>query len=126
MIHPWVYVWRVDSDKTNYKRSITPGYIIDMVSLYYESKGLSLPADVLLGRSRKAMYVVPRYMMWYFIYKYSLKQTLPSIGRMFNRDHSTIINGITRLKNYCETEPQTLTVFNDICNLLKVDEYGAS
>lgn len=124
VIHPWVYVWRVDSDKTNYRRSISPRYIIDMVSRYYITKGISLSSPVLFGPSRKSMYVVPRYMMWYFIYKYSAKQSLKSIGMIFNRDHSTVINGIKRLKNYCETEPQTRQMLNDLCTLLKVDEYG--
>ena len=123
LIHPWVYVWRVSSDKTNYQRAISPPSIVSIVSKYYESQGITLNQNILLGRSRKAMYVVPRYMMWYFIYNYSAKQSLKSIGRMFNRDHSTIINGISRLKNYCETEPQTKQMFNDLCNLLNVQDY---
>ncbi len=123
MIHPWVYVWRYASDKTNYKRTISPRHIIEVVSVYYETQGIAVSQALLLGRSRKAMYVVPRYMMWYFIYNYSAKQSLKSIGLMFNRDHSTVINGIKRIKNYCETEPQTRAMFYEICELLKVDEY---
>ena len=123
VIHPWVYVWRVASDKTHYKRTINPDHIIDMVSLYFESQGVPVNRSILLGRSRKSLYVVPRYMMWYFIYKYSANQSLKSVGMMFNRDHSTVINGIKRLKNYCETEPKTKAMFNELCTLLKIDEY---
>jgi len=126
VIHPWVYVWRVASDQTNYKRTINPSYIIEVVATYYEGKGIAVNRAVLLGRSRKSMYVVPRYMMWYFIYKYSANQSLKSVGLMFNRDHSTVINGIKRLKNYCETEPQTRQMFQELCDLLKVDEYESN
>ena len=126
MIHPWVYVWRVASDKTHYMRSISPRHIIDVVSVYYETQGVPVTTSLLLGRSRKSMYVVPRYMMWYFIYKYSANQSLKSIGLMFNRDHSTVINGIKRIKNYCETETKTRKMFNDLCHLLNVDEYESN
>jgi len=64
--------------------------------------------------------------MWYFIYNYSAKQSLKSIGMMFNRDHSTIINGLTKLKAYCETEPNTKQQFLDISKLLNVEEYAKS
>jgi len=126
LIHPWVYVWRVSSNKNNYQRVINPSSIIEIVSIYYESKGVPINRAILLGRSRKAMYVVPRYMMWYFIYNYSAKQSLKSIGMMFNRDHSTIINGLTKLKAYCETEPNTKQQFLDISKLLNVEEYAKS
>ena len=123
VIHPWVFVWRVASDKTNYRRIINHHYIIDLISVYYESAGLPITSQVICGRSRRSLYVVPRYMAWYFIYKYSGLNSLKSVGLLFNRDHSTIINGIKRLKNYCETERDTRKHFQNICQLLNVEEY---
>ena len=123
VIHPWVYVWRVASDKTNYRRTINADYIIEMITVYYESCGLPINKNIIMGRSRRSIYVAPRYMAWYFIYKYSSYRSLKSVGVLFNRDHSTIINGFKRLKNYCETEPETRKHFEAICQLLNVDDY---
>lgn len=121
-IHPWVYVWRVASNKTNYRRTISPDYIIEMVALYYEAKGVPITKAMIMGRSRKSLYIAARYMCWHFLYKYSTTQSLKSVGNMFNRDHSTIVNGINRLKNFCDTEQETYEDFQAIAKLLRVDK----
>ncbi|EFF41126.1 helix-turn-helix domain-containing protein [Mycoplasmopsis alligatoris] len=77
------------------KESITPDLIIETVSKYYK-----IPKKEIIGASRKKEIVVARHMAMIIIRNH-LELSLEEIGKIFNKDHSTIINAI---KKYDEPE----------------------
>lgn len=70
-----------------------PNDIIQIVSDYYNIKLIDMQS-----KSRAANIVTPRNMAIYLIYK-NTPSSLKSIGALFNRDHSTIKNSITKIEN---------------------------
>lgn len=67
---------------------------IEQVKEYIESEGLN-------GRSREQFYVFRRHYLCYALYR-TQELTLSEIGKIFNRDHSTVLHSIRKheeLKN---------------------------
>ena len=54
-----------------------------------------IQADDLNGKSRKQFYVYRRHFLCWALYN-SHELTLSQIGRMFNRDHSTVLHSIRK------------------------------
>jgi len=72
-------------------------------------------AAKLVTRSKIREVAVPRMMIMHALYHNSkLKPTMKYIGKLFNRDHTTVIHAIENVKNMCETDDQMF---------LKVKEY---
>ena len=72
---------------------VTSGYILDVVSDYYH-----VSKEDITGTSRRAKVVLPRQVVMYFC-KDIINMPLKSIGELLgDRDHSTVINGITKLE----------------------------
>lgn len=78
---------------------ITPERIIETVCDYFD-----LPMESLKGKCRIKELVYARYVIFYFLRKYT-SITFKSAGLMFNRDHTTVIHGLQHLSNIMETEP---------------------
>lgn len=71
---------------------LTPERIISVVANYY-----SIHKKDIVGKSRKKEFVIPRHMAMYLIREIT-DSSLIEIGKIFGgRDHSTIINGISRI-----------------------------
>ena len=98
-IHPYTYVGIVEIPKTTF--SINPiDAFNEMVDLCSKIFGIS--ENNILGRSRKRPYVVARQIIAYILRKkYNL--TLSRIGKLMNRDHSTIVHNLECHKNDYET-----------------------
>lgn len=67
---------------------------IEQVKEYIKSEGLN-------GRSREQFYVFRRHYLCYALYR-TQELTLGEVGKLFNRDHSTVLNSIRKheeLKN---------------------------
>lgn len=52
-------------------------------------------------RSRKRELVIPRQIAFYLL-RTKLDLTLSDIGRMFNRDHATVLYSVRTVKNFLE------------------------
>lgn len=58
----------------------------------------SIQTIMLYSRSRRKEMVQPRLVAYWALHKYS-GMSYAAIGRMFDRDHSTIRDGVTRVQN---------------------------
>lgn len=77
---------------------ITPKMILEHVALSY---GLSV--DDLLGRSRYAHIATPRHIaMW--LVRRKLHYSYPVIGRLFGRDHSTVMSAVAKVSGFITTD----------------------
>lgn len=82
-------------------------------------KYFHITEEELTGKSRRKEYVVPRQYCFYLCEKYVKKATSIAIGREFEKDHSTIIYGINKIKDEIKNKNQkTLTVIEDIKALM--------
>lgn len=71
---------------------LTPEAIIQKVSAYY-----GVTYAEIMGKSRTKPIVFPRQMAMYLSRQYT-SMSLPELGRVFGRDHTTVINAIERVK----------------------------
>jgi len=72
--------------------------------------------DSLKSRDRKDEIVIARDIL--FKYHRNKKLSLSSIGKKFNRDHATVLNGIRRIENDIKTQyPPTMDI------LYRINEY---
>ena len=79
---------KVMKEKINYADNI-----VNEISQYYK-----LGVDLIKGKSRKREIVKARFIAIYLI-RSDTDFTLSAIGRMFNRDHSTILYSIRIINN---------------------------
>ncbi|ADE19876.1 chromosomal replication initiator protein DnaA [Mycoplasma crocodyli MP145] len=73
--------------------TISPDTILDAVSKYYK-----IPKKDMLGKTRKKEVIIARHIAMSLI-KMHLKLTLEEIGKIFNKDHSTVINAIRKIES---------------------------
>ena len=59
----------------------------------------------LLGTSRQNKYVIPRHIAMYIL-KNHYGLTLKRIGQIFDKDHTSIMNGCKRIENELKTDKQ--------------------
>ena len=82
-------------------------------------KYFHITEEELTGKSRRKEYVVPRQYCFYLCEKYVKKATSIAIGREFEKDHSTVIYGINKVKDEINNKNQkTLTIIEDIKALM--------
>ncbi len=87
-----------DSDSN--KKTLTLSFIVDVVAEHYE-----LTSQELLSKNRTARIAYPRHIAIYLCKKY-LDMSLTEIGKSFGgRDHTTVINSITRIEKDIKTDP---------------------
>lgn len=89
-------------------KTLTPQDIIDIVSEYFRIKLIDLKSP-----SRSKNIVIPRNLAIYLIYKHT-PSSLKGIGEIFNRDHSTIKNSISKVEKDIEN--------NDLYTVNTLDE----
>lgn len=88
-----------ESYRTESAPVITIENIISAVCNFYH-----MDAEGLKGKYRRRGNVHARYVIFYFIRKYT-KMTFKEAGLIFNRDHTTVIHGLETLKDIMQTEP---------------------
>jgi|SRR6185503_2770544 len=76
--------------------------IIYLVTDYYQIKERSI-----YGKSRQIGFCIPRQVAIYIIKK-KTNLTSVAIGRLFNRDHSTILHSINVINNYFFTKNESI------------------
>jgi chromosomal replication initiator protein len=73
-------------------------FIIKEIGSYF-----GLPEDYNKLKSRKGELIKARQIAMYFIKKHTIL-SLHEIGRLFNKDHSTVISAIRNVNNYIDTD----------------------
>jgi hypothetical protein len=74
----------------------------------------------ILKNTRERRHVTAR-AIFYKIYKDLEGWTLSDIGRMFDKDHATVLHGISAIEAYMETEPELALLYSRCLNLYKGD-----
>ena len=91
----------------NQKRIITPELILDIVAEHFD-----LSASDLIGNKRNSKIVFPRQIAMYLC-RHMTEVTLKNIGKVLGgRDHTTVMNGITKIENELETSESTREVID--------------
>jgi chromosomal replication initiation ATPase DnaA len=81
---------KVDAEREFYKT-----FICDIVSTYY-----GVTVDDLASLKRNRIFVEPRHLVFWLLYESKqFKYTLYEIGRVLNRDHSTVIHANKTINN---------------------------
>ena len=94
----------------NQKRIITPELILDIVAEHFD-----LTASDLIGNKRNSKIVFPRQIAMYLC-RNMTEVTIKNIGKVLGgRDHTTIMNGISKIENEVETSDST----REIIDILK-------
>lgn len=90
---------RTIKNKVAHEKHITQDLVITKVCEYY---GLS--RDKMMGTSRKKEVLLPRQVSMYFC-RSLLSMSLPAIGKMFRKDHSTVSNAIDKIEEGMRQDP---------------------
>lgn len=83
-----------DIFKENPGLNPTPEMIIREVSRYY-----CIPVEKLRGSGRSKDMVLPRQIAMYLVREMT-DYSLPEIGKVFSRDHTTVLHSINKIENY--------------------------
>jgi chromosomal replication initiator protein len=89
----------VIKNKVSPQKQITPDAIITTVCEHY---GMS--RDKMMGTSRKKEILIPRQISMYLC-RNLLAMSLPAIGKLFKKDHSTVSNAIDKVESGLQTDP---------------------
>ena len=85
----------------NNQNEITPELIIDIVSNY-----MHVPYDDIISSKRSQDIATARQIVMYLCRKYLERYSLQQIGSAVGgKDHSTVLNGITKITKLIETDP---------------------
>ena len=96
-------------------KTLTPQDIIDIISEYFRIKLVDLKSP-----SRSKNIVIPRNLAIYLIYK-NTPSSLKGIGEIFNRDHSTIKNSISKIEQDIENNDlYTVNTLNELSKKMKI------
>lgn len=98
----------VIKNKIQHQRQITADLVLSVVGEFY---GLS--RDKMMGTSRKKQILIPRQISMYLC-RDMLGMSLPSIGKLFNKDHSTVSNAIDKIE---ESLANDISLQNDLRNI---------
>ncbi len=94
-----------DLIKKEQKSKITVERIIDLIAIYFGVK-----IEDILGKSQSRDCVLPRQMSMFFCREY-LKLPYMKIGRIFSRDHSTVMSSVKQIQkniNHSENDSSQL------------------
>ncbi len=86
----------------------SPEIIIEETAKYY-----SLDSKDILGQSRIKTVVLPRQISIYLV-KEILGLSLPETGKVFKRDHTTIIHSLKKIEELVKKDRETLEIIRDI------------
>jgi len=91
------------------KGAVTMDILIDSVADYF-----TVPKSEVLGQSRIRDYTLPRQIIMYLAYA-KLRMSLSKIGRALgNRNHTTVIHAIDKMKEQIKNDRQLLRDMNAI------------
>ena len=76
-------------------------------------KEFNLTTNEMLGRQRARKISFPRF-IGYWLSRQLTHSSLPEIARVYNRDHTTIINGVRRVNEWEKTRPDWWDKANEI------------
>ncbi len=91
----------------------TPDLIIKEVAKYY-----NISAEKLLSNTRSKEMVLPRQVSMYLVRNLT-KCTLPEMGRIFSRDHTTVLHSINKIEDFVKSSPDMTNVINTLTSNIR-------
>ena len=98
--------------------------VIDIVGIY-----MCVPPEIILSKSREKEIVISRHIVISVIfnkYKSKMNLSLKSIGRLFSKDHTTILNSVKAVRDLIDTDSNFKTVYNSIIEEFELEVAHAS
>ncbi|MEI6602791.1 MAG: chromosomal replication initiator protein DnaA [Clostridia bacterium] len=93
---------------SNSKRTVTCDIIINTVARYFEIRN-----EEIIGKKRNKEYTFPRHISM-FLCRELTDYSLPHIGTVFSKDHTTIMHGIEKIGDDAARNPETKRVLDEI------------
>ena len=90
------------------KEIVSISSLIPAVAQVFEVK-----KDELLGRKRQRYLITPRHVLFALAYRYTV-YSLPKLGMMFDRDHTTILHAVDKIRNQKRSNPEVETLMNEV------------
>ena len=95
------------------KRNITISVIIDEVEKYYH-----LPSGSLVTKKRSNDIAYPRHIAMYLA-REVLDESYPKIGEEFNRDHSTVMSAVKKVRKNLQGDKELAEKLEDLVNNIR-------
>ncbi len=95
------------------RRNITTAVIIDEVEKYYH-----LPSGSLVTKKRSNDVAYPRHIAMYLA-REVLDESYPQIGMEFNRDHSTVMNAVKKVRKNLSGDKELADKLQDLVNNIR-------
>lgn len=86
-------------NRLSHYRTVAKRYLLDVSSEYFQVR-----KEDIIGQSRKANLVKCRHMISYLLFQVKLPKE--HIGKILDKDHSTIIHGIDTVKGYLAVDEE--------------------
>ena len=94
------------------KEHISPADILELSLIHFD-----IPKRLLISKLRRRELCEPRHMIMTVIHeKTRLSQAM--IGKMFGRDHTSVIYAKKVVEDLCQTDPVYLSVYNKYCKYI--------
>ena len=78
----------------------------------------NVPLEKIKVNNRKAQLIRAKQFTAYFLKREIYKITLEEIGKVFNRNHSTMTHSIRKIKGLIEVDKEYRTYHNELCTKL--------
>ena len=78
------------------------------------SKASGISLKDIRGKNKSPEYVDARMAIWFIAYKF-LGYSYNAIARFYNRDHTTIIHGVKKIRRNKEVSKQIIDGINKVC-----------
>ena len=91
------------------------GEIVDVISAVTRKKNREI-----WGRTRSREYARPRHLAMFLTRELNPDMSLPEIGRRFDRDHSTVLMGIRRVRKHLVWDDELRALCIKVCEILEV------
>lgn len=102
-----------DIFKENPGMNPTPDMILREVSNYY-----CIPVEKLRGSGRSRDMVLPRQVAMYLVRKLT-DYSLPEIGKVFSRDHTTVLHSINKVEEYLENTTEMENIIKTLTSNIR-------
>lgn len=70
------------------------------------SETTEIDVDLIYSRDRHRPIVFARHLAMSMLYNYWMR-SVTVVGQVFNQDHTTVLNGLRKIQDLSETEPET-------------------
>jgi hypothetical protein len=97
--------------------NLPPPYFLARRIVVATSTAFNVTPDDLLSEKRLHQLVMARQMAM-VVFKTKTKRTISHIGQYLNRDHTTVLHGLSRMSHLIERDETFRETYNNICEIV--------